>query len=281
LVQLYGGAVDVMSVTTMMLMMSGGDKANAWDISTASLNATFALSGDILPRSIFFKPDGTKMYVVEVFGDSVDEYDLSSNWHISTASFAQSFVVNINPNTSISGISFKPDGTKMYVIETVTDVVLEYNLGTDWDVTTASLVQSFGIGSEDSTPVGLFFKPDGTKMYTSGDFANSVYEYSLSSAWDVTSASYIQSFSVATQDSQPRDIFFKPDGSRMYLAGSSSDSVYEYSLSTTWDISSMSFVQGVSVVSSLNGLFFRPDGERMYVSRNTASTDAVVEYKLG
>jgi DNA-binding beta-propeller fold protein YncE len=270
-----------MRVTTMMMMTNVVDE-DAWDISTASLNATFAFSGgDILPRSIFFNDNGSKVYVSEIFGDSVDEYDLSSNWNISTASFAQRFVVYLNPNTSISGIFFKPDGTKMYVIEAVTDVVLEYDLSTAWDVSTSSLNQSFGLGSEDSSPVGIFFKPDGTKMYMSGDFNNALYEYNLSSSWDVSSAVYSQSFSVAAQDTQPRDIFFKPDGSKFYLAGASNNSVYEYDLSTDWDISSMSFVQEASVASFLLGLFFRPDGKRMYTSRNDTSSDGLVEYKLG
>ena len=38
---------------------------------------------------------------------------------------------------------------------------------------------SKSVTTQDNTPLGLFFKPDGTKMYVMGYTNNTVYQYSL------------------------------------------------------------------------------------------------------
>jgi len=118
----------------------------------------------------------------------------------------------------------------MYIVGSSGDAIYEYNLSTAWDVSTASYLQNFGISSEETAPESVFFKPDGTKMYITGTSGDDVNEYNLSTAWDVSSASYLQNFSVSAQDSIPVKVFFKDDGLKMYIVGASTDSVYEYDL---------------------------------------------------
>jgi hypothetical protein len=57
-----------------------------------------------------------------------------------------------------------------------------------------------------------------------------VNEYSLSVAWDISTASYVQAFSVAAQVQNPAGLFFNSDGDKMYMAGFYSSTVNEYSL---------------------------------------------------
>jgi hypothetical protein len=56
----------------------------------------------------------------------------------------------------------------MYVIGSSGDDVNEYDLSTAWDISTASYLQNFSVGAQETTPSGIFFKPDGTKMYVIG-----------------------------------------------------------------------------------------------------------------
>jgi DNA-binding beta-propeller fold protein YncE len=248
------------------------DLSTAWDVSTASwvtpsTNFFYLADQEISPQGIFFKPDGTKMYVTGSSGDDVNEYDLSTAWDITTASFVQVFNVRTQ-ELSPTGLFFKPDGTKMYVTGSTGDNVYEYDLSTAWDVSTASYVQVFSVSAQETTPTGLFFKPDGTKMYVIGAIGDDVNEYDLSTAWDVSTASYVQVFSVSAQERSPQDIFFKPDGTKMYVIGNSGRDVNEYDLSTAWDVSTASYVQVFSVSTqeeTPTGLFFKPDGTKMYV----------------
>jgi DNA-binding beta-propeller fold protein YncE len=172
------------------------------------------------------------MYVVGNDNNSVYEYDLSSAWNISTASYLQAFSVAGQDNQP-GGISFKPDGLKMYVVGANPSPasVDEYNLSSAWNISTASHLQGFSVEAQDSVPQGLYFRPDGTKMYVTGSFNDGVYEYNLSSAWNISTASYLQTLSTTSFEITPTGIFFKPDGGKMYVSGASSDNVNEFNLS--------------------------------------------------
>jgi DNA-binding beta-propeller fold protein YncE len=206
------------------------DLSVPWEISTAAFLQLFSVSAqEASPEGLFFKPDGTKMYVIGGTGDDVNEYNLSVPWDISTASFLQLFSVAAQEITP-QGVFFKPDGTKMYVIGTTGDDVNEYNLSVAWDVSTAVFLQLFSVSAQETSPTGLFFKPDGTKMYVIGTTGDDVNEYNLSVAWDVTTASFVQLFSVASVEITPTGLFFKPDGKQMYIIGETSDAIWSYDL---------------------------------------------------
>jgi hypothetical protein len=49
------------------------------------------------------------------------------------------------------------------------------------------------------------------------------------------------SFSVASQDNNPRSVTFNSDGSKMFVLGVTGYSVYQYSLSTAWNPSSATY----------------------------------------
>ena len=252
-----------------------------WDVSTAIYRRSFNVQvEDTNPRGMSFKPDGTKMYVIGVSGDDVNEYNLSPAWDISTAAYLQNFSIaaqEANP----WAVTFKPDGTKMYVMGSTGDDVNEYNLSTAWDVSTAAYLQNFSVAAQETNPSGVFFKPDGLKMYFVGSTGDAVYEYNLSTAWDVTTAAYLQNFSVVTQENQPYGLFFKPDGTKMYIGGTTDDDILEYDLSTAWDVTTAAYLQNVYVGIQLglpSSLFFKPDGSRMYVMGGFAKT--IFEYDL-
>ena len=253
-----------------------------WDVSTASYSQNFSVSSQTTsPSGVFFKPDGSKMYVIDDGGtDSVHEYNLSTAWDVSTASFSQDFSAQTQ-DTSPTDVFFKPDGTKMYILGDAGNDINEYNLSTAWDISTASYSQNFSVGSQEANPQGLFFKPDGTKMYVAGFGSARVHEYDLSTAWDISTASINQNFYVANEDGNPMSIFFKPNGTKMYFVGNSANSVNEYNLSTAWDVSTASFLQSLSIgPQEINprGIFFKPDGIKMYVVGSTG--DDVNEYNL-
>jgi DNA-binding beta-propeller fold protein YncE len=274
--------------TKMYVIGTNGDDVNeynlsvAWDISTASFLQLFSVAAqETNPNGVFFKPDGTKMYVIGQAGDDVNEYNLSVAWDVSTA-FSRNPIFSVaaqelNP----TGVFFKPDGLKMYVIGSTGDDVNEYNLSVAWDVTTASFLQLFSVAAQEITPEGVFFKPDGLKMYIIGTTGQDINEYTLSTAWDVTTASFLQLFSVSAQELYPVGVFFKPDGTKMYVIGAVGDDVNEYDLSVAWDISTASFLQLFSVAAQEifpQGVFFKPDGTKMYVIGSTG--DDVNEYNL-
>ena len=154
---------------------------------------------------------------------------LVEGWNVSTADFVQSFPVAAQ-GTDPAGVFFKQDGLKMYIVEYSQDYVNEYDLSIAWDVSTAVFFQRFFVGARESTPTGIFFKPDGLKMYVENFSLAQVNEYDLNTAWDISTSVYIRGKAVGAQEAQPLGLFFKPDGTKMYVVGVSGDDVNEYDL---------------------------------------------------
>jgi DNA-binding beta-propeller fold protein YncE len=246
--------------------------STAWDISTAKINPMvdcLKITGEeTTPTGLFFKPDGTKMYVCGFGGDEINEYDLSTAWDINTASFLQRRSI-YSPEPFVRGLFFSSDGTKMYIIGTNSDRVNQFDLSTAWDISTASLLQNLSVTSQEGFPSDLFFKPDGTKMYVIGTNGDEVNEYDLSTAWDISTASHVQLKSVSAQETAPSGLFFKSDGTKMYVTGTAGVDVNEYDLSTAWDVSTASYLQNFSVATqetSPQAISFKPDGTKMYIA---------------
>ena len=256
---------------------------NGYDLGVAAYDGvSFSVAAEnSSPVSVSFRPDGTKMYLLGNSGDNVYEYNLSTAWDVSTASYFQNFSV-ASQEFSVSGLFLKPDGTKFYVVGTVYDTVFEYSVSAAWDISTASYVQGFSVSAQETTPEGVFFKSDGLKMYIVGTNGIEVNEYDLSTAWDISTATYLQNFSVSAQQASPRDVFFRPDGIKMYIVGVSSATVSEYTLSTAWNISTASFVQNFSLGAQETfpeAIFFGNSGAKMYIVGDV--NDTIYQYTTG
>jgi len=226
--------------TKMFVLGNAGQDVNEYtltigfDVSTASYSQNFSVGGqENNPQDFKFNTDGTKMFILGVTGDDVNEYTLGTGFDVSTASFVDSFSV-ASQETTPTGLAFNNDGTKMYVVGFVGDEVYQYTLTTGFDVSTASYASiSFSVSSEQTSPTGIAFNTDGTKMFISGDANDEINEYTLGTGFDLSTASFSQVISVAGQETTPQGIAFNNDGSKMFVIGYASDNVNEYSLGVT------------------------------------------------
>ena len=303
--------------------------STAWDISTAGTASSMPsyVNGAVRQtEGMYIKSDGTKLYICGQSGGGgtdrqVDEYDLTTAWDVSTATNWQRIVTPTltNPQEIIlKSVSFSSDGTRMFILGQTNDAIIEFPLSTAWDVTTTGsetarysigfaqnlptglfikpeggrfiicgdtnddsdqfVMGGFNVTNQDGFPQDVFFKTDGTQMYMLGDSGNDVNQYSLSTAWDLGTATFLQN-STTLAASSPSGLSFKPDGTRMYVLGFSNERVYEYSLSTAWDVSTITLVRNFAVTtqeSEPTGLYFKPDdGTKMYVGGRTSGIGPV------
>jgi len=234
------------------------------------------------PNDVQFNDDGTKFYVLGSGNDTVYQYSCSTAWDISTASYTDKSFLLSAQETNPTGLFFKSDGTKFYIVGETKDTVFQYSCSTAWDISTAFHDGiAFYIGQQEPSPKGLFFKSDGTKFYIVGNNVDRVFQYSCSTAWDVSTASYDSvSFVVSSQESSPTGLFFKSDGTKFYIVGTTTDSVHQYSCSTAWDVSTASydskFCNVLSVAATVQGVVFKSDGTKFYIVGDT--NDQVCEY---
>jgi len=232
---------------------------------TLAANTTYTLSN----------AGGVQSFQLEVTGGALG-YDLGAAVYDSV-----SFSVS-GQETLPYGLTFKPDGTKMYVVGGSGDDINQYTLSTAFDLSSASFDSvTFSVASQDSAPRKVKFNDDGTKMFIVGTSTDTVYQYSLSTAYDISTASYDSvSFSVSSQDTDPRGLDFKPDGTKMYILGTSSDDVFQYSLSTAWDLSTASY-DSVSFDTTAQdndpfSITFNNDGTLFFIVTN--ANDSVYQY---
>jgi len=197
--------------------------------------------------------------------------DLSSGNVFSYTPTADTTFVFNNPPASgtAQGFTLKVTGA---------DVVSGYDLANaSYDS------KSFYAGGQEGNPEGLAFSSDGTKMYVSGEISDYLYQYSLSTAWDVSTASYDSvSFDPTAQGVNPYCIRFKPDGTSLFIILNDQDTIFQYTLSTAWDLSTASYAsKSFSVSTQENnpiGMSFANSGTKLYVIGNT--NDTVYEYTL-
>ena len=74
----------------------------------------------------------------------------------------------------------------------------------------------------------MFFKPDGTKMYVGGYAGDDMNEYTLSTAWDISTASFVQNGTAKIPANQPRGSYFSEDGTIMFRGNDTV--VYRYNI---------------------------------------------------
>ena len=253
-----------------------------WHILTAVFKQSKTITESANERALFFKPDGKTMYVGgQSTTGEIFEFNLSTAWDMSTASHDQTIVVGSEGNPS--GLYFRQDGLKMYFVGFSSGEVNEYTLSIPWDISSRTHVQAFGISAQENFANGIWFKPDGKKMYIVGGGGDEVNEYNLSTPWDISTAIPDNILNVSSEGTFPEDLLFSPDGTQLYVTEGSGNEINEYFLSVPWNLSTAVFrsVLDVSaqVSSSPFGAFLRHDGTKMYVL--SPNDSAVFEYDLG
>ena len=245
-------------------------------------------SGGNDPRGIFFKSDGTKVYMLRS-NRTITETTLSTAWDISThGSIDNTFAASSFHfyHTNPYGLFISPDGTELYSADDDYNRLHRYTMSTAWDLSTLSHTTSVStIGSQDSTPRDICFSPDGLNMYYIGISSDKIHRYTLSTAWDISTLSHDSSTS-STMDTFPNGIFMKPDGTRYYVVGSGSDKVYQFNPLTAYTLSnvltsSTDIDSEFSVATQETGpfsLYISPNGSHMYVGG--AVGNGVDQYSL-
>lgn len=245
------------------------DAATTDDLSEGSLNRYFtdgrsrsALSGG---RGIDYdQPSGEISSVLN------GKYELSSAFESAESTFDSS-------STPKSLAYHNGDGSKAFSV--YGNTLLEYDLSTSYDVTTASSSTSNAV-SLDNDLQGVFFNSDGSKMFLAGNETDSIYEYELTTPYDIATASYSNSsLDTSGEVGGLGGAASNADGTEIYTLAPSEGAVYTYNLSTGFDLSTASYNGqkfNFPELSSLQDLAISGGGRRFYVTVN--NPDKIIEF---
>ena len=270
---------------------------------------SFSLNGIVnSPADVDLSPDGTKIFFTAFHEDVLYQFNLTTAFDISTLDTSSEVQLDLNAGsddigTFSQGHAFNSDGTKIFAVSS-NGPLNAHTLTTPYDLSNFSQVADDGInflnglGAGDGAikPWDIEFNNDGTKMYLLDGTPGSVIEYDLSTAFDTSSATYVNELDVTPQTERvEEDLEFDDDGTRMYIIESGTTAaatkIYVYKLSTPFRTSTATYVGNIANffdASGANatplGLGFSNDGMKLYQTSYTNSgagpLDMVYEYDL-
>lgn len=267
----------------------------AWD----SANLSIVKENTGLQYSIAFKPDGSHLYRIGSLSGSVGvfDYTLTSNYDIGNLNTRTQKGISGNggnvpaavgprlDDIRVRGLHIRSNGRDWYFgcYDTLNDTcdVWHFRTATAWDISGLSYINVFDLTSRAGIILDLSFSTDGTKMFTLDDRDNVVDQWTMTTPWDTTTAAWSAAFALNTTArgsiSLPRGMFFKPDGTKMYITDVNSSteaiqSIHEFDLGTAWAVNTGTLVKTTSTIlpgmtatsGGISQVRFSVDGTKMF-----------------
>jgi hypothetical protein len=187
----------------------------------------------------------------------------------------------LTPDTNTRSMHMTDDGTKLFITATGGDAIYRWNLSTPYEITTATYLNSFAFGTQVVDPSGFSISPDGTKLFVLSLAVDIIYSYTMSTPFDLTTMTYdTVALTVTTQEATPLGMRVKPDGTKLWVIGTTNDILREYTMSTPWSLATAVFsTSSIAVTTqdtSPQDFCWSGDGLKLYVLG--ATVDNVFEY---
>jgi hypothetical protein len=243
--------------------------------------------------SIVLSPDGTKMIWGRWYIDCrMWTFDLSTPYDTSTSTRISTNTV-FPPSGSGDGLIdfyIDPTGYKIYALKKQNGGKIDFGtMTTAWDVNTITWnstgwTPSQGrISNQSGTAVaqkaGFFWSHDGLNIYTTSGGWQYVTQYTCSTAWDLSTASYTaEKFDPAGQGLGSG--MMSETGERAVIVNHNNQ-IRQYDMSTPYDISTASISNGsVKYVNdSDNGLWWdHRNGDKFYIMTNMDQSSTEYRY---
>lgn len=167
--------VDASSARVVQFNLS-----QAWELNTASYVGALTISAYIpSPDGICISDDGTKMLGISDSSDKISTINLSTPYLITSGTDASKDLSILAKDGTSCAVCASNDGTVVWFVGRTSDYVHEYTLSTAWDVTTATWVRQFYVGSYDGSPMGLSLDRQGLYMYIAGNVNDMIYQFHI------------------------------------------------------------------------------------------------------
>jgi len=156
----------------------GGDTVDAITIDGTSVSEV-TVDGSTVFSAI---PDGEHFYVTDRSSENRVNHDsLSTAFDLSSDTEEAS----LTGSSDRRGGDIRPNGVAVFVCAYGNSAVEQYNLSTDYDLSTASADGSLSV----SQPHGIDISPDGKDAIITNDRNGEILHATFSTAWDISTGS--------------------------------------------------------------------------------------------
>ena len=222
----------------------------------------------------------------------------------------------LRESRSATGITFNPDGTKMYILSSQAknnspkinnssyDKLVEYDLSSPFSLVDAEassaateedIREDCGGVNSLMNPTDLHWNEDGTLLFITEATINgepNVCQVDINTAYDITELAQHSDPGFNMNDGSATDVSavgnsaqgidFSNDGLKLFIVGINDDKVFEFSLSTKFNLTGAAytgnFFDTSSEVSEPAAMRFSKDGKQLFI--NDATDDKIVQWSL-
>ena len=225
--------------------------------------------------------DGNYLFVASP--TVIYRYPLSTNGDVTTAVAGSSDQNYPHGGGNMTSMSFDPTGTKLLFITTGGNFYL-HELTIPWDLTSASYNGSNTINPAEhsGTDYGVCLSPDGLNLFfTTTTLSDSIHQYGLGTAWNLTTATLTTSKSIVTNIATPSGLDISKDGRVAFISNLSAGTITVSTMTTPFDIDTLTYVTSFSIVGETTLPFGVSVGDsrgKIYVYGG--GSDSVLQYAI-
>lgn len=228
--------------------------------------------------AVDFNGDGTKAFYL-LANSSFYEVSLSTAYDISTAGALGSVTYMGYQQDWGMQVGFSHDGSRLYSLNGSSSDLYYWNLTTDYNLSSSSRGsrQSMTWPGDTVNAKGAIncYNDDGSKFFLLSSWPQNgyVYEYNLSTDYDLTTASYSTRYNLSSTFNDPSTTVFKLDDSGLRFAAmdntnSTTSTLYSITLTSAYDFSTASSSSTNMPHPADRGSGYAAPLGRLYYTRN-------------
>ena len=140
-----------------------------------------------------------------------------------------------------------------------------------FNISSASYTAATQVYSQDNTPMGMVVNPAGTTLLMFGWQNDRIYEYSMSTAWDVSTLTYTnRSHDISNDSGFISNLVYNNDGTKLFATDQSSDLIIQMDLGTPYQLNSITATTPQNTNTQLSNSISSPQDVEWYDNGNKA-----------
>ena len=136
-----------------------------WELESARPTGHQSFEGTVLRgHGIDFQPDGRRLFIDDRNAAAILQFRLHEPWKVDTAELEYTLDIS-DQEEAVRGHQFRPDGLRLFVMDTRRREILEYGLQRPFELEGADFVRALPVGGQTRNPRSITWSADGSRFF--------------------------------------------------------------------------------------------------------------------